>query len=487
MMKITNWITGKKLGTGSFATVYEAHHKDDPSKIVAIKVMDMNRLLANQKDEKAFLRLAQEIQHQMSCKSPHTVSLIEVFTSAEYLYLVMELCWGDLSSLLRAAGGSFSEAITLRFMKHLALGLRALHDNQIVHRDLKPQNLLVVAPPGTPPGALPDLSRCCIKISDFGFARVLDDTTVTGTLCGSPLYMAPEILTQGTYNSKADLWSAGAIMMEMLTGKQPYPCRTFQEIIQTQHQQRNRPVPVPASLRAAASPGCIDLLEGLLEKSAVKRISFSEFFDHPWLDLMADLLASVVADQALLASPSLAPGPSPSSSAPAQGAAASLDAELLEALRSIERALPVDEEHPAQSDLFEAGPSSLTGANLSKIIWRITSLSQEYRQLKEEAKRPRIILRDLRIGDRAMFTRDKHGNYTAFGNFLPLHVLSVDSVPAFAHQIAQKMNIFGVVIEIEPAVVTQAGNPYMLPPGTEYIAVTLASDPFDGCLPHPLP
>ena len=474
MFKITNWTSnGKKLGTGSFATVYEAHHKDDPSKIVAIKVMDMNRLLANQKDQKAFLRLAAEIQHQMSCMSAHTVSLLEVFTAEEYLYLVMEMCWGDLSLLLRVAGGYFSEAHTLRFMKHLALGLRTLHENQIVHRDLKPQNLLVVAPKGTPAGALPDLSQCVLKISDFGFARVLDDTAVTGTLCGSPLYMAPEILTSGAYTSKADLWSAGAIMMEMLTGQPPYPCRTFQEIIVMQRQEKHRAVPIPASLRAKVSPGCVDLLEALLEKTALKRISFSEFFAHPWLDLMRDLLA---AHEPLLvpAAPSSSPPPSSASTL-----GHPLDSELLEALRSIERALPPsDDSTPSSSSLFE-GPSSLTGENLSKIIWRINSLSQEYRMLKEEAKRPRIILRDLRIGDRVMFSADPHGNYTAFGNFHPVHVLSQDSIPAFHRDVSRKAIIFGIVVCTDPPARSSRDNPYGLLPDTDFVAVTLAADPFD--------
>jgi serine/threonine protein kinase len=265
-------------------------------------------------------------------------------------------------------------------------------------------------------------------------------------------------------------------MMEMLTGQPPYPCRTFQEIILMQRQEKNRAVPISPALRAKASPACLDLLEALLEKTALKRISFSEFFAHPWLDLMADLLAELEP---------VAPLPS-SSPAPSSGASVSvahpLDSELLEALRSIERALPTDEEHPSSS-LFE-NPSSLTGENLSKIIWRINSLSQEYRTLKEESKRPRIMLTDLRIGDRVMFSPDKTGSYVAFGNFRPLHVLSIESMTAFQHEISRKDFIFGIVVYLQPPVRSVPGNPYHLQPDVEYVAVTLAADPLDDHAPR---
>lgn len=101
----------------------------------------------------------------------------------------------------------------------LAKALEALNRKAIVHRDLKPQNILLCNPihPLTP---LPN--QLIVKLADFGFARSLPEGIMAGTLCGSPMYMAPEVIMSHQYGAKADLWSIGTIIYQCLTGKAPF-------------------------------------------------------------------------------------------------------------------------------------------------------------------------------------------------------------------------------------------------------------------------
>jgi serine/threonine-protein kinase ULK/ATG1 len=121
-------------------------------------------------------------------RHPNIVQLYDVVEDPPgvRLYLVMELCsGGDLADALRRAG-PLGEATAGALLRQLAAGLRALAEGHLVHRDLKPGNLLLSGPLGAarPPA---------LKIADFGFARVVEPARLAATLCGSPLYMAPEV------------------------------------------------------------------------------------------------------------------------------------------------------------------------------------------------------------------------------------------------------------------------------------------------------
>ena len=97
-----------------------------------------------------------------------------------------------------------------------------------VHRDLKPQNILL----SHPDKSNPRVQDIILKIADFGFARFLSDGVMAGTLCGSPMYMAPEVIRSLQYDGKADLWSIGTIMYQCLTGKAPFQAQTPQALKQ---------------------------------------------------------------------------------------------------------------------------------------------------------------------------------------------------------------------------------------------------------------
>ena len=110
--------------------------------------------------------------------------------------------------LSRYSNHQGSETLALHGLCPLAAGLFFMRENNTVHRDLKPQNLLLDT----------DSPTATLKIADFGFARVIQPQSLAATLCGSPLYMAPEILKYQKYDAQADLWSVGTILYEMVVG-----------------------------------------------------------------------------------------------------------------------------------------------------------------------------------------------------------------------------------------------------------------------------
>ena len=108
----------------------------------------------------------------------------------------------------------------------------AMNSKGIVHRDLKPQNILLAHSGKT---RNPHPSDIVLKIADFGFARFLQDGVMAATLCGSPMYMAPEVIMSLQYDAKADLWSLGTIVFQCLTGKAPFQVNIESKISNAQN------------------------------------------------------------------------------------------------------------------------------------------------------------------------------------------------------------------------------------------------------------
>ncbi|KAH3762269.1 protein kinase [Pelomyxa schiedti] len=202
----------------------------------------------------------------LALQHPNIVRLVEFTTEEPFLYLVMEFCdAGDLSGQMK--NGPLTEERAHYFMMQLVAGLQILHSHKIIHRDLKPANLLLSTQRG-------DL---ILKIADFGFAKIMEDpNAMHNTYCGSPLYMAPEVLETSTYNSSADLWSVGAILYEMVCGDPPFNARSLMELL---NKINVGTVDFPPTL----SETCCSLISGLLKKDSTQRMSWTAFFTHSWL------------------------------------------------------------------------------------------------------------------------------------------------------------------------------------------------------------
>jgi serine/threonine protein kinase len=248
------------IGRGSFSRVFLGidHQTQMP---VAIKKIDLGSFPENTAN-----KLTQELTIVQLLNHPNIVKTYAVETRHLDVFIVMEYCsGGDYSKLLANKTDPMKEAKVRYYFRQLMEGLKYLRSRQILHRDLKPANLL-----------LTDDNRT-LKITDFGFARDLPDNVMTETLCGSPLYMAPEIFLQSMYSTKADLWSLGVILYQSLYGRPPFTSKNQVELL---HDLKNGAITYPKNVHV--SPACLDLLYGLLHKDPYVRISWSEFFHHPW-------------------------------------------------------------------------------------------------------------------------------------------------------------------------------------------------------------
>ncbi|KAL0033084.1 hypothetical protein WJX79_002163 [Trebouxia sp. C0005] len=274
LRSVASWVLQQKAGSGSFAIVWKAMHKET-GKVVAIKEISTDRL-----NKKLKQSLESEVSILKQIRHKNIVHLEDVVEESSYLYLVMEYCaGGDLAGYIRRCK-RVPEVTACAVMRQLGAGLKELWSRQMVHRDLKPQNLLLSD--NTP--------QAVLKIADFGFARHLQQQELANTLCGSPLYMAPEILKSQQYDAKADLWSVGTILYELVVGRPPY--NGSNHIVLLQNIERNE-ARIPATIAKHLSPACIELIYSLLERNPVQRISFEEFFNHPFLAATTPLSATI--------------------------------------------------------------------------------------------------------------------------------------------------------------------------------------------------
>ena len=262
-----------EIGRGSYAVVFSAKTiQPYPPLVVgdfvAIKAISTSRLSSKQERTK----LENEISLMKTLDHPNIVKLFGVEKSKPYYLLVMEYCeGGDLMRYLRSYGHGLPEITIREFVWQIGCGLRYLHAHEIVHRDLKPHNILLSGMGDKP----------VLKIADFGFARFLRPADLAETVCGSPIYMAPEIQFGSRYSSNVDLWSLGVILYELVTMETPFPhVQTQYELAQELKERGGRPYELPESV--TASPELRDLVKRLLTIDCEQRMNMDEFIAHPF-------------------------------------------------------------------------------------------------------------------------------------------------------------------------------------------------------------
>ncbi|XP_054155017.1 serine/threonine-protein kinase ULK2-like [Oppia nitens] len=264
------------IGHGAFAVVFKGRHRQQPNRSVAIKSITKKNLQRSHnllgKEIKILSELTQLHHHNV-------VALLDCKETQTHVFLVMEYCnGGDLADYLQTKG-TLSEDTIRVFFKQIAEAMKALKAKDIVHRDLKPQNILLCYdnPRGSPVPA--DIR---LKIADFGFARFLEDGVMAATLCGSPMYMAPEVIMSLKYDAKADLWSIATIVFQCLTGKAPFQASTPQALKNFYEKNPDLKPKIPSG----TSPELRDFLTRLLRRNAKDRMEFDEFFNHAFFRLV---------------------------------------------------------------------------------------------------------------------------------------------------------------------------------------------------------
>ncbi|CAK7205762.1 Serine/threonine-protein kinase [Sporothrix eucalyptigena] len=306
---VGQFVIGGEIGKGSFAQVFLGKHKVSGA-AVAVKSVELGRLNKKLKEN-----LYGEIKILKTLRHPHIVALHDCVESHTHINLIMEYCeLGDLSMFIKkrdklitnpathdmarkypsAPGSGLNEVITRHFLKQLASALQFLRAGNFVHRDVKPQNLLLLPSPdyregnkaarpiltGSQDSLIPAAgltSLPMLKLADFGFARVLPSTTLAETLCGSPLYMAPEILRYERYDAKADLWSVGTVLYEMVCGRPPFRASNHVELLRKIEAAEDL-IRFPRD--TIVSTEMKGLVRGLLKRNPVERMGFDVFFEH---------------------------------------------------------------------------------------------------------------------------------------------------------------------------------------------------------------
>lgn len=209
---------GSVIGRGANGTVYQGMDTRSGS-LVAIKEV------AAQPDDAAFHKLCCEVQLMSRLSHENIVAYhgAELDETAGVLLIYQEwVAGGSIDALLHKFGGSFPDVVTQRYAIDVARGLAYLHQEKIVHRDIKGGNVLVS-----------DLGVA--KLSDFGTSMMLGDSTAlvgTKSLCGTPYFMAPEVMKGEKYGRKADVWSFGGLLVQMATGSPPWKSMSFNSVPQ---------------------------------------------------------------------------------------------------------------------------------------------------------------------------------------------------------------------------------------------------------------
>lgn len=249
-----------KIGKGSYSSVYKGFHKKT-LKEVAIKRIEYENIDIKLKNQiNSEMNLMKKINH------PNIVKLYDIYFDKEkFIYFILEYCeQGDLYKFLNKR--PMKEKYAKKYMIQLVNGLKYLYEMKIIHRDLKPQNIMIT-------------KDNIIKISDFGFARYFESNKMLNTLCGTPLYMAPEIICDNNYNNKSDLWSIGIILYEIIFGIRPYNGNNLTNLLKCIN---NSEINFPKKINI--SDHCKDLIKQLLKKNPEYRIDWDIFFTHPWFD-----------------------------------------------------------------------------------------------------------------------------------------------------------------------------------------------------------
>jgi len=270
--KITNkWIKGALIGQGSFGKVYLGMDAST-GRLMAVKQVELPTGSAPNLERKQSMLTALEHEIELLQDLQHENIVQYLYSTAEddCLNIFLEYVPGGSVTALLRNYGAFEETLVSNFTRQISQGLIYLHERGIIHRDIKGANILVDNKGG-------------VKISDFGISKKVDVQALTGarvhrpSLQGSVFWMPPEVVKQSAHTPKADIWSVGCLVVEMLTGEHPWASLTQMQAIFKIGSSAKPTIPSDISTEAH------DFLTRTFDVDYEARPSASELLQHPFI------------------------------------------------------------------------------------------------------------------------------------------------------------------------------------------------------------
>ena len=261
--KTRQYIKGRFLGKGGFAKCYELINKDN-NRVFAAKMLQKNSL----KTERQKQKLITEIKIHKSCHHNHIVAFEHNFDDDENFYILLELCQNQTLNELHMRRKILTEIEVQCYIIQLIKALQYLHSHRIIHRDLKLGNLFLN-------------DKMELKVGDFGLATKLDyDGERKKTVCGTPNYIAPEVINATGHSYEVDIWAIGIIIYTLLVGKPPFETR---DVKTTYGKIKKAEYSYPDNCKI--SPCAKNLISKLLvvnpkERPTLNEILFDDFFNQ---------------------------------------------------------------------------------------------------------------------------------------------------------------------------------------------------------------
>lgn len=229
----------KFVAQGGMATVYLAEDLRLDRK-VAVKIIHPH-LATNSSFRDKFIR---EAKMAARLSHPNLVNVFDQGTDGSTAYLVMEYVEGITLRNALDDFGALESIRALDLFEHLLSGLAAAHNAGVLHRDLKPENVLLA-------------NDGRIKIGDFGLARETDNHTATDSIVGTVAYLSPELVTRGIADARSDVYAAGILLFELVTGRQPFQ---GDQAVQVAYQHAHSNVPAPSSVNPEVKPAVDEIV-----------------------------------------------------------------------------------------------------------------------------------------------------------------------------------------------------------------------------------
>jgi len=257
-----------RLGRGNFAVVRKVQRKKD-GKFFAAKIITKKTM-----KPKDLTLLGQEVDILKKLSHPNINKMIETFDTKNHLYIVLELLAGENLFENIVKQKKYTESDAAKVIKQVARACEYMHPRGVIHRDLKPENLVYL-----------DKGKDHICVTDFGLSKsVANEGDLMKTACGTPAFVAPEILRQERYTSQVDMWSLGVILYTMLCGYPPFIEKNLPALYKT---IKRGTVKFDKPYWDNVSGLAKDCVRGLLTVDPEKRLNPVKLLEHDWLNIKA--------------------------------------------------------------------------------------------------------------------------------------------------------------------------------------------------------